>query len=147
MYAHYSQANNSENRKLAASDHSPRNSRDFESKRRRRDRIQYHKRRCLNQEGKTLRTLGLMQDQTVRSDIKYQLGQYLTPPDLVALLTTLCVRTNSDLVLDPSCGDGRFLREASSLIQSMGQHRSYSSPQIYGIDLDEAMVQLSRDSI
>lgn len=38
-----------------------------------------------------------------------QLGAYFTPPDVAEMLVRWAVRGPADLLLDPSCGDGRFL--------------------------------------
>lgn len=39
------------------------------------------------------------------------LGQYFTPPDVVASLVRWAVRGDDERFLDPSCGDGRFVRQ------------------------------------
>ena len=36
-------------------------------------------------------------------------GAYYTPPDVAAALVRWVVRTGRERLLDPSCGDGRFL--------------------------------------
>jgi predicted RNA methylase len=43
------------------------------------------------------------------TDAKKRLGQYYTPPHVVASLATWLVRDRTDSLLDPACGDGRFL--------------------------------------
>ncbi len=43
-------------------------------------------------------------------------GSYYTPTDVAASLVKWVVRKNSDLLLDPSCGDGRFIAHHSNSI-------------------------------
>ena len=48
-----------------------------------------------------------------------QLGAWYTPPELVAAVVNEAVFSGAKSVLDPACGDGRFLR-ATDLPQQMG---------------------------
>jgi SAM-dependent methyltransferase len=43
------------------------------------------------------------------TDARKQLGQYYTPPHVVASLARWLLRSPADTFLDPACGDGRFL--------------------------------------
>lgn len=43
-------------------------------------------------------------------------GAFFTPPDLADVLQTWAVRDAEDLLLDPSCGDGRVLRGHSNAV-------------------------------
>ncbi len=71
-----------------------------------------------------------------------QLGAWYTPPDLVdtvveAVITPEFVATRPRplTVLDPSCGDGRFLAAADRRIASLGAAAS-----LHGCDLDPAAI-------
>src|SRR4051812_1330444 len=46
---------------------------------------------------------------TLTSPEDKQSGAYYTPADVVASLVSWAVRSPGDRLLDPSCGDGRFL--------------------------------------
>ena len=43
------------------------------------------------------------------NDVRKETGAYYTPPDAVRALVRWAARSASDRMLDPSCGDGRFL--------------------------------------
>jgi tRNA1(Val) A37 N6-methylase TrmN6 len=46
----------------------------------------------------------------VRAVSRKQAGAYYTPDPIAALLVQWAVRTDADRMLDPACGDGRFIR-------------------------------------
>jgi len=66
------------------------------------------------------------------TDHRKRLGQVFTPIDVARTLVRWSIRNSSDRMLDPSCGDGRFL----------ACHRSST-----GIELDPANVALARSLI
>jgi hypothetical protein len=77
------------------------------------------------------------------------LGAWYTPPDLVdtvveAVVTPEFVAACGDpiVVLDPSCGDGRFLAAASTRIESLG-----ATAALVGCDLDRAAIDAARASL
>src|SRR5215471_10741527 len=47
-------------------------------------------------------------------DERHRYGQHYTPDAVARLLAAFAVRRASDVVLDPSCGDGRLLEAARS---------------------------------
>lgn len=55
--------------------------------------------------------LGLMTEET-----KKQSGAYYTPPEVVRVLVGWAVRGKTDRLLDPSCGDGRFVAAHSHTV-------------------------------
>jgi hypothetical protein len=71
------------------------------------------------------------------------LGAYYTPADLVAAVvdaavTAEFVRRRHDRVvrvLDPACGDGRFLQAAGERVRALG-----GRAELHGVDLDEGAV-------
>lgn len=78
---------------------------------------------------------------------RQQLGAWYTPPDLVdtvveAVITRefVAARAASLAVLDPSCGDGRFLVAAQRRIASFG-----ATTELMGCDLDPAAVDAARE--
>ena len=60
------------------------------------------------------------------------LGAVYTPPRVAAALTRWAVRTSSDAVLDPSCGEGVFLSAARTRLADLGARK----PQCVGVDID-----------
>jgi len=73
---------------------------------------------------------------TARNE-KHRYGQHYTPLLVARLLAALAVRTPNDLVLDPSCGDGRLLEAALTLKSALALHESNSSDlsnQVFGVE-------------
>ncbi|MGH9139251.1 MAG: HsdM family class I SAM-dependent methyltransferase, partial [Acidimicrobiales bacterium] len=70
-------------------------------------------------------------------------GDYPTPPQLVRLVVDAvmpAVRPGQRVeVLDPACGDGRFLLAAAELVAAAG-----GEPVVHGVDVDEAAVARAR---
>ena len=60
------------------------------------------------------------------------LGAVYTPPRVAAALTRWAVRSNSDTVLDPSCGEGVFLSAARTRLSDLGARKL----QCVGVDID-----------
>jgi len=68
------------------------------------------------------------------------LGAFYTADPIASFLIGWAVRNSDDVVLDPSCGDGVFLRLAEEFIASLGNPR----PQIWGVDVDPVALRASR---
>ena len=60
------------------------------------------------------------------------LGAVYTPPRVAAALTCWAIRSSSDTVLDPSCGEGVFLAAARTRLSDLGARK----PQCVGVDID-----------
>lgn len=76
-------------------------------------------------------------------DEKHRYGQHYTPETVASLLAAFAVRSDSDLVLDPSCGDGRLLRYALAQKQEMGGRAG--SGEVFGIDRSaEAILEAAK---
>jgi len=96
-----------------------------------------------------------------------QLGQYLTPPEVVRFMVEVAVQTLTDehtqllrqpaacgdfgLVLDPSCGVGSFLttfarRVATAGTQQERQLHALSADVLVGVDKSERMMRLALTS-
>jgi len=56
-----------------------------------------------------LDVVGNVFERLIPEDARHSLGQYFTPDKLVDLITTFCVRSPDDFVMDPTCGTGTFL--------------------------------------
>lgn len=62
-------------------------------------------------------------------------GGYYTPRDLAAWLCRWAIRSPSDKVLEPSCGDGSFLTAAAAQLQNLGANPSAIIRQLIGIEI------------
>lgn len=80
-------------------------------------------------------------------DEQHRYGQHYTPRQVARLLAAFAVRSSTDLVLDPSCGDGRLLEEAIRLKAGLSPHgrRRSSNPsqEVFGIDRSASAVRLA----
>jgi adenine-specific DNA-methyltransferase len=65
-----------------------------------------------------------------------QRGAFFTPPSITRFLTSWAVRSQSDAVLDPNCGDGAFLVAATERLRTLGASGTLRS-QLLGVDVDE----------
>ncbi len=64
-------------------------------------------------------------------------GRFYTPPDVVDLALQAAVRSPTDRVWDPTCGDGAFLRRAAE--------RGHAPARLHGTDIDaDAVVAAGR---
>ena len=65
-------------------------------------------------------------------------GGYYTPDTLAAFLTDWAIRTPEDRVLEPSCGDGSFLRAITARLRALGCGTAEIYQHVLGIELDQA---------
>lgn len=73
-------------------------------------------------------------------DAARALGAYYTPAALAEPLVRWALRSPSDAVLDPSCGDGAFLTTAVDRLLALGAEPRRLSDQVAGVDLDPRAV-------
>jgi SAM-dependent methyltransferase len=67
-----------------------------------------------------------------REDERHRYGRHYTPLDVASLLAAFAVRGRQDVILDPSCGDGRLLRETLKIKNS--SKRRDCELEVFGID-------------
>jgi methylase of polypeptide subunit release factors len=96
------------------------------------------------------------------ADERHRYGQHYTPEAVARLLAALAVRSAGDLVLDPSCGDGRLLEQALRIKQFLdlenGARRCNSEAtaggaapeswpdQLFGLDRSAEAIELAARS-
>ena len=80
-------------------------------------------------------------------DERHRYGQHYTPREVARLLAAFAVRSSTDLILDPSCGDGRLLEEAVRLkagLSPAGRRMSSTvAGEVFGIDRSASAVRLA----
>ena len=56
--------------------------------------------------------IGRIFERLIPEGERHKLGQYFTDPDIVDLILQFCVKSEKDIIFDPSCGAGTFLVRA-----------------------------------
>ena len=62
-------------------------------------------------------------------------GAFFTPPEISQFLVNWAIRSSSDRVLEPSCGDAAFLIPAAGRLKGLGANQI--AKQLYGIDIGD----------
>ena len=69
-------------------------------------------------------------------------GAFYTPPSMAEFLVRWAVRSPSEVVLDPSCGDGEFLSQTARRLIQLGATGDQAARQVIGVDFNpEAAAQ------
>jgi adenine-specific DNA-methyltransferase len=69
-------------------------------------------------------------------------GAFFTPPEISQFLVNWAIRSSSDHVLEPSCGDAAFLIPAAGRLRALGAKQIAS--QLHGIDIHPPSVAGAR---
>jgi type I restriction-modification system DNA methylase subunit len=75
-----------------------------------------------------------------------QHGQTYTPESVSSFLVERVVRESSDMVLEPSVGEGRFVFDAYDRLLDLGASEDAAREQIHGADIDEDAVETLQSS-
>lgn len=62
-------------------------------------------------------------------------GAFFTPPEISAFLSNWAVRSSSDQLLEPSCGEAAFLLEGAASLKLRGATSEQISRQLHGLDV------------
>jgi type I restriction enzyme M protein len=81
-------------------------------------------------------------------DERHRYGQHYTPGEVARLLAAFAIRSPHDLVLDPSCGDGRLLEEARRLKSQLAASSGLLTltGENFGVERSEFAAQLARET-
>lgn len=73
-------------------------------------------------------------------------GAFFTPDRVAEFVTRWAVRTSSDVVLEPSCGEAAFLVQAARRLRSLRADpgASYDSIQLFGVELHDASARTAK---
>lgn len=82
-------------------------------------------------------------------EINYQKlrGGYYTPPVIGQFLADWAIRTRSDKVLEPSCGDGAMLMAAVHRLSELGASFDQISRHLQGVELDPEEAEKAQESL
>jgi len=81
--------------------------------------------------------LGRIFESLIPAEERHILGQYFTHPDIVDIILHFALRKEGDLIFDPGCGAGTFLRRAYHLKKLINPRLSHEEiiPTIWGNDI------------
>jgi len=71
-----------------------------------------------------------------------QHGQTYTPEHVSKFLTRWAVRSQDDLILEPSVGEGKFVFDAQERLEQLGANIEQSKRLIHGMDIDSEAISL-----
>jgi len=81
-------------------------------------------------------------------DERHRYGQHYTPREVARLLAAFSIRAPGDIVLDPSCGDGRLLQEALTLKKNLRtrprSNDSGLSSHVFGVERSPSATRSAR---
>jgi adenine-specific DNA-methyltransferase len=75
--------------------------------------------------------------------VRKSLGSFYTGKSAADRLVGWAVSDGSEVLLDPSCGDGVFLEAANSRLQILGR----VSPKVYGVDVSADALRLAHERV
>ena len=70
-------------------------------------------------------------------------GGYYTPDKISEFITDWAVRSSTDTVLEPSCGDGSFLNAITHRLSALGTTEKEIRQNVIGIELDNVEAEKS----
>lgn len=90
-------------------------------------------------------TIGRIFEDLAPTEERRDLGQYFTNPDIVDLILGFALRDSRDIILDPACGAGTFLRRAYDfqMLNDPSLTHEQILPCLWGTDIDKMAAGLS----
>jgi N-6 DNA Methylase len=81
-------------------------------------------------------------------DERHRYGQHYTPREVARLLAAFAIRSTQDLVLDPSCGDGRLLEKALKLKTQLAARSDSQglAGEIFGVERSQSAAEVARQT-
>ena len=73
-------------------------------------------------------------------------GAFFTPPSMAEYMARWAIRSPSDRVLEPSCGEAVFLSATVECLRALGAPRSFEE-QLVGLDIHEESVESARQAV
>jgi type I restriction enzyme M protein len=97
--------------------------------------------------------VGTVFERLIPPEERHGLGQYFSPEPLCDITVAFCIRSPTDLALDPTCGTGTFNIRSYDRLRWLGQHDHPTLlSQIWGIDIapfpaELAFINLFRQNV
>lgn len=87
--------------------------------------------------------VGFLYESIVDSEYRHALGQHYTQENVVDLLTTFAIQSNTDTALDPACGGGSFLASTYTRKRMFGATHEESLADIWGCEITSFAAELA----
>ena len=71
-------------------------------------------------------------------------GAFFTPPEIATYIVNWAIRSRSDSVLEPSCGEASFLLAAGNELRALGANQLFWSDQLHGIEIHSDSADAAR---
>lgn len=71
-------------------------------------------------------------------------GAFFTPPELSRYVVDWALRSPTDRVMEPSCGEASFLLAAGRKLRALGKDDLFFAPQLHGIEIHSASANQAR---
>lgn len=71
-------------------------------------------------------------------------GGYYTPDKISDFISAWAIRSSNDVVLEPSCGDGSFIRAITERLQELGASKEQTKQNVIGVELDQIEAEKSK---
>jgi len=71
------------------------------------------------------------------AQLRKERGAFFTPPEICHFLVDWAVRSKTDTILEPSCGEAEFMLSAASRLRLLGGTASQSRTNLQGIEIHE----------
>ena len=72
------------------------------------------------------------------SELRKARGAFFTPPEISRYIVEWALRSKTDKVLEPSCGEASFLVEAGRALRDLGKDDLFFANQLHGVEIHEA---------
>lgn len=74
-------------------------------------------------------------------------GAFFTPAEITDFLACWAVRSASDTLLEPSCGEAAFLLSAAARLDELGMSRESIQRQLHGIEIHESSARSAKERL
>ncbi len=71
-------------------------------------------------------------------------GAFFTPPEIAEFISDWAIRDRLDSVLEPSCGEARFLLAAGDRLRALDANQLFWSQQLHGIEIHRDSADTAR---
>lgn len=74
-------------------------------------------------------------------------GAFFTPPEMVSFIASWAIRSQNDVVLEPSCGEAAFLTDAARRLDVQGKRSDTLASQLHGVEVHAPSAAAALDAL